>query len=201
MRKIITIGREFGSGGRELGRRLSEDLGFAYYDQEIISEIAKRTSMSEQYVQSIVESKPSFSFPIHVSSSFYQMSDPMYDHAMAVYQKQTLIIEEMAARSNCIIVGRCADYILIDRHPLRIFVYADMESKLRRCREKAPEDERLTDKELRQKILDIDKIRAKYYEFYTGEPWGNKLNFDMCLNTTNVSIKELAAAVAKLYES
>ena len=106
MRKIITIGREFGSGGRELGRRLSEDLGFAYYDQEIISEIAKRTSMSEQYVQSIVESKPSFSFPIHVSSSFYQMSDPMYDHAMAVYQKQTLIIEEMAARSNCIIVGR-----------------------------------------------------------------------------------------------
>ena len=71
MNRIITIGREFGSGGRELGRRLSEELGFAYYDQEIISEIAQRTAMSEQYVQSIVEHQPSFSFPIHIGRSFY----------------------------------------------------------------------------------------------------------------------------------
>ena len=68
MNKIITIGREFGSGGRELGRRLSEELGIAYYDQEIISEIAKRTSLSEQYVQAISEKRPSFSYPIHIQS-------------------------------------------------------------------------------------------------------------------------------------
>lgn len=71
MNRIITIGREFGSGGRELGRRLSEKLGFAYYDQEIISEIARRTEMSEQYVQSVVEHQPHFSFPIHIGRSFY----------------------------------------------------------------------------------------------------------------------------------
>ena len=71
MNRIITIGREFGSGGRELGRRLAETLGFAYYDQEIVSEIARRTEMSEQYVQSIVEHQPSFSFPIHIGRSFY----------------------------------------------------------------------------------------------------------------------------------
>lgn len=71
MNRIITIGREFGSGGREFGRRLAEALGFAYYDQEIISEIAKRTSLSEQYVEAIVEHQPSFSFPIHIGRSFY----------------------------------------------------------------------------------------------------------------------------------
>ena len=71
MNRIITIGREFGSGGRELGRRLSEALGIAYYDQEIVSEIARRTEMSEQYVQSIVENRPSFSFPIHIGRSFW----------------------------------------------------------------------------------------------------------------------------------
>ena len=76
MNRIITIGREFGSGGRELGRRLSEALGIAYYDQEIVSEIARRTEMSEQYVQSIVENRPSFSFPIHIGRSFCPMPSP-----------------------------------------------------------------------------------------------------------------------------
>ena len=76
MNKIITVGREFGSGGREFGRRLSEELHFAYYDQEIIREISKRTSLSEQYIQSIVEHRPSFSFPIHIGQSFYSFIQP-----------------------------------------------------------------------------------------------------------------------------
>ena len=92
MNRIIAIGREFGSGGRELGRRLSEKLGFAYYDQEIISEIARRTEMSEQYVQSIVEHKPSFSFPIHIGRSFYPAPTPVFDQSMTVYQEQARII-------------------------------------------------------------------------------------------------------------
>ena len=173
MNRIITIGREFGSGGREFGRRLSEKLGFAYYDQEIISEISKRTSLSEQYVQAIVEHRPSFSFPIH-------------------------IITEMADRSDCVIVGRCADHILKEHRPFRIFIYADMESKIKRCREKGSE-EKLSNKELRQKISRIDKKRAKYYEFYTGHSWGDKLNFDLCINTTQTAIKEIVPVIAKLF--
>ena len=198
MNKIITIGREFGSGGRELGRRLSEELGFAYYDQEIISEIAQRTKMSEQYVQSIVEHKPSFSFPIHIGRSFYPAPAPVFDQSMSVYQEQARIITEMAHKSDCVIVGRCGDYILKEYEPFRMFVYADMESKMKRCREKASEEEKMTDKELKQHILGIDKKRAKYYEFYTGHKWGDKLNFDLCINTSRTVIKEIVPAVARL---
>lgn len=200
MNKIITIGREFGSGGRELGRRMSEILGYAYYDQEIITEISKRTSLSEQYVQTIVEHRPTFSFPIHIGRSFYAASSPVLEQTMNVYQQQARIVSEMAAESDCIIVGRCADYILRDYKPLRIFVYANMESKIRRCREKGPEDEHLSDKELRQKISGIDKKRAKYYELYTGRTWGDKLNYDLCVNMTQGRIKEMAAVIAKLFE-
>ena len=199
MKKIITIGREFGSGGREFGRRLSEALGIAYYDQEIISEIAKRTSLSEQYVQSIVEHRPVFSFPIHIGRSFYPTANPIFEMNMAVYQEQARIISEMAAKSSCIIVGRCADYILRDDNPFRIFVYADMDSKIKRCLEKAQEGEKLTEKEVKQQITSIDKKRAQYYAFYTGHTWGDKLNFDLCINTSHTAIKEIVPAVAKLF--
>lgn len=198
MNKIITVGREFGSGGRELGRRLSETLGIAYYDQEIISEIVKRTSLSKEYVQTIEEHRPVISFPIHIGRSFYPALDPVFEQNMAVYQEQAKVIEEMAAKSDCVIVGRCADYVLREQNPFRLFVYADMESKMKRCRAKGPEDEKLTDRELRQKIQGIDKKRAKYYEFYTGNKWGDKLNFDLCVNTTQTQIKEIVPALAKL---
>lgn len=197
MNKIITIGREFGSGGRELGRRLSEILGFAYYDKEIISEIAKRTSMSEQYVQTIIDHKPIFSFPIHIGRSFYMSANTSFELTMKVYQEQTRIITEMSEKSDCVIVGRCADYILREFNPFRIFVYADMDSKIKRCREKASKDENLTDKELKQKITGIDKRRAKYYEFYTGHSWGDRLNFDICINTTQSAIKDIAPIIAR----
>ena len=108
MNRIITIGREFGSGGRELGRRLSEALGIAYYDQEIVSEIARRTEMSEQYVQSIVENRPSFSFPIHIGRSFCPMPSPALEQSLAVYQEQSRIIMQMAQNSDCEMGGRSA---------------------------------------------------------------------------------------------
>lgn len=200
MNRIITIGREFGSGGRELGRRLSEALGIAYYDQEIVSEIARRTEMSEQYVQSIVENRPSFSFPIHIGRSFCPMPSPALEQSLAVYQEQSRIIMEMAQKSDCVIVGRCGDYILRDFEPFRIFVYADLESRMERCRAKALEDEKMTDRELKQHILGIDRKRAKYYEFYTGHKWGDRLNFDLCINTSRTVIKEIVPVLARLFE-
>ena len=104
----------------------------------------------------------------------------------------------MALKSDCVIVGRCADYILKEYKPFRIFVYADIDSKIKRCREKGPEHENLTDRELKQKISGMDKKRAKYYELYTGHSWGDKLNFDLCINTSRTVIKEIVPAVAKL---
>ena len=161
--------------------------------------LAKRTSLSEKYVQAVVEHRPSFSFPIHIGRSFYPSANPVFEQTMTVYQEQARIITEMAAKSDCVIVGRCADYILQEYRPFRIFVYADMASKIKRCREKGPEEEALSEKELRQKISGIDKKRAKYYAFYTGHAWGDKLNFDLCVNTTQTVIKEIVPAIAKLF--
>ncbi len=199
MNRIITIGREFGSGGRELGRRLADALQFAYYDREIVTELAKRTSLSEECVQRIVEHRPTVAFPIHVGRSFYPMVNPMWEQGQAVYQEQHRLIKEMAAASSCVIVGRCADYILRDMRPFRIFVYADMASKMRRCRENGEDAKAMSDKELTQHINDINKGRAKYYEFYSGQEWGGRLNYDLCVNTTQLDLGEVVAAIAKLF--
>ena len=186
---VITLGREFGSGGRELGRRLADRMQIAYYDKEILSEIAKRTQLTEEYIHNVVEHHPYPLLPITIGHSLYP--DMTFQIQQSVYIEQSNIIKEMAAASDCIIVGRCADYILRDIKPFRIFVYADMESRIRRCHDRAPEGEHLSDKEMKQMIQKVDKGRAKYYEFYTGEKWGDKSSYDLCINTSNVVIKDL----------
>jgi len=200
MGKSITIGREFGSGGRELGRRLAEILGIAYYDREILTEIAKRTSLSEQYVHQVVERHPSPLFPITVGRSFYPADDPAMTMAHSVFAEQARIIREMAEKSDCVIVGRCADYVLRESEPFRIFVYADMPSKISRCFARSPEDEQLTESEMKKRIVSIDRHRAKYYEYYTGQEWGDKRNYDLCVNTTNKDIKVVAHSIARLFD-
>ena len=192
--KIITIGREFGSGGRELGRRLADHLQIAYYDKEILTEISKRTQLTEEYVHNVVEHHPYPLLPITIGHSLYP--DMAFQLQQSVYTEQSNIIKEMAAASDCVIVGRCADYILHDIMPFRIFVYADMEARIARCHARAPEGEHLSDKELKQMIQKVDKGRAKYYEFYTGEKWGDKSSYDLCINTSNVVIKELVPHLA-----
>lgn len=199
MNQIITISREFGSGGRELGRRLSEHLGCAYYDQEIVQEIAKRTELSVKYVKQVMTHRPISSFPIHVGRSFRMMADPNLDQSQTIFREQCTILREIAAKSDCVIVGRCADYILQDEEPFRIFVYADMPSKVKRCREKNYEKEELTDRELERRIAAVNRRRAEYYEYYTGQKWGDRIHYDLCINTTQGTVKGIAAAVARLF--
>ncbi|MBR2935107.1 MAG: cytidylate kinase-like family protein [Oscillospiraceae bacterium] len=200
MGRIITIGREFGSGGRELGRRLAEELGIEYYDREILTQIAKHTSMAEEYIQNVVERQPHSLLPITIGRSFAYVEDYAFKQAQAVYQAQSKIIRELAEKSDCVIIGRCADYILRDQKPLRIFVYADLESRIARCMDRRSEGEDLTEKELKKQIQAMDKNRARYYEFYTGTKWGDKLNYDLCINTTGTVIKEIVPAVAKIFD-
>ena len=200
MNKIITIGREFGSGGRELGRRLARELGFDYYDKEILTAIAEHTSFSEDFVRQVVEGRPRQLYPITVNHSFMYLDTQPVQQAGAVFQAQQEIIRELACRSNCVIVGRCADYILREEKPFRIFVYADMASRIARCRERDEEGKSLTDKEYRQQILSMDKARAKYYDFYTDLRWGDKLNYELCVNTTNQDIPALVTVLAKLFQ-
>lgn len=198
MARIITVGRQFGSGGRELGRRLAEALGIQYYDREIISEIAKKTKLSEEYVHNIVERKPMGLYPITIGKSFAYVGEYSLIQQQSVYKAQDKIIKELADKSDCVIVGRCADYILRDHAPFRIFVYASLDSRIKRCISRASSGENLTEKEIKRQIREIDKNRSKYYEFYTGGKWGGKENYDLCVNTTNANIKELVAGVARM---
>ncbi len=197
MSKIITIGREFGSGGRELGRRLAEELGAEYYDKEIITEISKKTSLSEEYVKNVVEKTPHHLYPITIGQSISLVENYYMKQIQSVYSAQANIIREMAEMGNCVIVGRCADYILKDQKPFRIFVYADMESRIRRSLERA--EEPMSEKEMKKYIRMMDKNRAKYYEYYTGRTWGDKENYNLCLNTTDCIIKEVVPHIAKMF--
>lgn len=197
MNRIITIGREFGSGGRELGLRLSQRLGIAYYDQEIIAEISKRTELSEQYVRKMAEKKPIFSFPLHIGRSFHYMQNSPWDLNLSIFREQSAIIREMAEKSDCVIVGRCADDILRDMNPLRIFVYGDMETKLERYRKRAGSDEKMTDREILSNIRKIDKNRSEYYGLYTGKVWGDKQSYDLCINTSKISVERASELLAE----
>lgn len=199
MNQIITIGREFGSGGREFGKRLAEELGIAYYDREIMEEISKRTQLAESYIHHIVEGAPGVYYPITVGKTLHGAEpDYLLRQYTSVYAEQANTIRDMAAKSDCVIVGRCADYILREQNPLRIFVYADMESKLRRCREKSHEDDALTDKQLARKIRHVDRSRARYYEYYTGRKWGERVNYDLMVNTSAMSIKAAVHSLAEM---
>ena len=106
----------------------------------------------------------------------------------------------MAQKSSCVIVGRCADFILKDLKPYGIFVYADINSRIRRCIERNTNPNKIpTEKEIKKQILSIDKHRAKYYDYYTGNKWGDKNNYDLCINTTDVVIKEIVPVIAKMF--
>lgn len=196
-RRIITIGREFGSSGRELGRRLSEKLQLAYYDREIVTELANRTSLSEEYVERITSDRPFASYPIHIGTSFYALPDYALDRCFIVYAEQHRLLEDLSMKSDCIIVGRCADYILREKDPFRIFVYADMESKLQRCRERSPADENLSDSKMKRNIRSIDKGRARYYNYFSQQTWGARNNCDLLINTSGKDIKQISEAVAE----
>ena len=123
----------------------------------------------------------------------------MFNQVSQISQSQSRIIRELAEKSDCIIVGRCANYILRDMNPFRIFVYADMGARMKRCREKAPADENMTDNELRKQINRVNKNRANYYETFTGERWKELLDYDLFINTSSRSIKQIAPELARIF--
>ena len=196
MKKIITISREFGSGGRELGRRLAEELSIAYYDQEIVTELIERTGFAKEYVKQAEERIPLPLLPITTAHTFGIGSNIAIEQQLSIYNHESDIIKEMAEKSDCVIVGRCADYVLRDMDPFRIFVYADIDSKMKRCRERGDDAKDMSEKELKQKISSVDKKRSRYYQFYTDNNWGDRINYDLCINTSSKDIKVLAKKLA-----
>ena len=189
--RIITISREFGSGGRELGKRLADALGFAYYDREIVSSIAEKCDLDEGYVENVLRKGLTINVPVTFGHTFYFYSDPASENELKVLNTQQQIIRELAQRGDCVMVGRCSGVILEKENPLRLFVYADMEWKVKRCRERASESERLTDREFEKKIRQIDAGRARHQKLLSDRKWRDREGYDLCVNTTGVEIKKL----------
>ena len=193
---IITISREFGSGGREVGKRLADAMGYAYYDREIVAAIAQRKQLDEGYVASALEGGLFRSVPIHFGRTF-SYTTPLMTSTTGLFVEQHKLIRELAEQGNCVIVGRAADAILAEHRPFNIFVYADMEAKVRRCMERAEEDEKLTQREMMRHIKRVDADRARYHEMFSDTRWGAKESYHLCVNTTGKSIKSLIPAVAQ----
>lgn len=189
MNKIITISREFGSGGKELGKKLAETLGMDFYDGEIIDILAKETGMDANFIKTMDESIIN-NYTFKFANSFVQYSNAQSSKIDLLVHQQK-VIKEIAKKGNCIIVGRGADVILQEFNPLRLFVYANLESKLKRCLENRNEEEKLNEKQMVKKIKRIDKSRKKYYDILSNQSWGIKENYDLCINTSNIIIEDI----------
>ena len=198
MGKIITVSREFGSGGRELGKRLADELGFSYYDREIVITLAERTGLDESFVEKQLEGDSILQFPLHLAQSFSQLTTAS-DSSIQLKAEQTRLVREIARTKDCVIVGRAADSILEEFVPFKIFVYADEPSKLKRCRSRAADVENLTDKEILRHMKRIDRRRAEYHDIISSTVWGQKESYHLCINTTDVEIKKVIPAVAAFY--
>lgn len=194
--RIISISREFGSGGRELGKHIADVLAYDYYDKEIITSIASNKGMDEDYVARSMEHQRWQNVPLTFHPSIVGV--PMDTTHTDLLLEQKRVIEQIAkVGKDCVIVGRNADVLLRKYHPFNIFVCADMETKIRRCMERSPEDECLNTKELERKINKIDKSRAQTRALITDSDWGDRSAYHLILNSTDWDMKELALAVAE----
>ena len=182
MNKIITISREFGSGGRTIGKNLAEKLGVPCYDSEIIEKVAIESGFAEEYIKEKGEYTHS-SLLMGLLNSRTIYTGPSNEDK--IWLIQCRVIKELAEKGPCVIVGRCADYILRGRDDvMKVFIYADPEVRAKRIVEVYGEKEDEPAKRLREK----DKRRAAYYQHYTDMNWGASRNYDVCLNSSFIGI-------------
>ncbi len=194
--RIITISREFGSGGREIGKRLADILGFDYYDREIITEVARIGNFDEKYVESMGEHGFSAGYHLTYGRTLYY-PHTHWDNSTRIIVAEQKALNEIAKKGkDCIIVGRCADVVLSDYNPFNLFIYADMESKLARCKERMEYGDKTTDRMMRKKIKAIDKVRTRHRDVISHIKWGRKEAYHLCVNTTDVKPKDITPIIA-----
>lgn len=183
---IVTIGREFGSGGHEVGKRLAADLGISFYDQEFVDMAVQKTGFHADYVKDNEEKAPDFvSGAMFSGMEMYQPSP--YDRIQAEEYK---IIREIAAKESCVIVGRAADYILSDQSHVSVFLFAPLQDRVnRKMALLAPEDAaKMTNAAMEKIVKQMDKQRKRYYEYYTDTKWGARDSYDLLINTSRAGI-------------
>lgn len=179
-KRIITISREFGSGGRFIGEEVAKKLGVAYYDKDIIGKIAEQSGLSPEYIQENAELSPKQGLFAYAFSGRDITGKSVGD---MVYEVQRKIIMEIAEKESCVIIGRNADFILKDRDDvLNVFIHGDMPEKIQRIIDLYNVEE----KEAVKMMADTDKRRMTNYNFYTEQKWGKASNYTLCLNSSQL---------------
>lgn len=171
----VTIAREYGSGGRLIGRRLADELGFAFYDKELISLAAEESGFHEDFIE-IMENRKASGFLYNIYMTYNEL--PIQEQ---VFIAQSNIIKNIAERESCIVIGRCADYVLSEmKRCVRIFIHAPLEWRVEMVRDQYKEG--LGD--LRGYVRKQDKDRAAYYSFFTQQKWGHAQNYHLCIDSS-----------------
>ena len=201
MNKVITISRQYGSGGREIGKKLAEKLGIPFYDNELITRAAKESGFAEAAFE-IAEKKASNSllYSIAMGMNSYGNQELGFSHLSLddrIYLAQSDVIRKVAAEGPCIIVGRCADYILKDmENVVNIFVWADIKFRI----ERAIRVDGLAENKAEENILKIDKRRANYYNYHASEKWGRAENYHLSVNSSYAGIDHTVEVIRQFVE-
>lgn len=200
MNIVITIARQYGSGGREIGLKLSERLGIPFYDKELITLAAEKSGMSSETVSEVDEkAASSLLYTLAVGSSYMHGSMP---HNVPIndrlFATQCDVIKDLANQGSCIIVGRCADYVL-SQHPncIKTFICADFDARVATVQKRYD----FTEAKAKDLIMKTDKRRANYYNYYTNQKWGKSENYDLIISTSKVGVDGAVNMIAAYYES
>lgn len=178
--KVIVIGRQYGSGGHDIGKELAGKLGFAFYDNEIIQMTAGSTGYTPKFVQDHEENMTN-SFLYDLISQMYIYSDTQEAPRDAIFESEGEVIRSLADQGNCVILGRCADYFLRDRHDcLKVYLHAPEDYRVKRIMD----TENLTEEDARQKVRRMDRRRSDNYHYYTRRIWGHSKNYDLTIDTS-----------------
>lgn len=189
MNTIITIGRQFGSGGREIGEKVAEHFGIKCFDKELLTRAAKESGFCEEMIQNHDE-RPTNSFLYNLvmdTYSFGYNSSSFVDMPIShkVFLAQFDTVKKIADEGPCVIVGRCADYALADyKNSLHLFIYGDMDVKIKRIAGKY----NLTDEKAKDMIIKKDKQRSSYYNYYSSKKWGQAESYDLCINSSVLGV-------------
>jgi cytidylate kinase len=193
---VITIARGYGSGGRTMGKLLAEELGIHYYDRELLRLASDDSGINEElFVKADEQHKKSLLYRIAKKEYKGELIPPDREDFVSndnLFNYQAKVIRQLAEQESCVIVGRCADYILRDmNNVIKIFVHASLEDCVKRLEDMFS----LNPKELEKKVQSIDKRRADYYKYYTGRKWEDAKNYDLCLNSQQLGFDKCVQIV------
>lgn len=193
---VVTISREYGSGGREFGRLLANELGFTYADKEIAHELAGKTHLSEGYIEHFLDTGVPVGMPQSDEDGGFSYSFAQTQKNVNLQIETHNLLRQLAKDKDIVIVGRASDIILQDFEPFRIFLYAEIAAKIHRIQERDKEKSDLSVKNIEKIMKVMDTERYQHHALFSHVRWGEKIGYDLCINTTNVDIDKIVPAVA-----